>query len=318
MQPLSHGRKVLSVAAYAARAATDGYPAMVALGDEVPLFAGPKKCAKSGERTLTWLKQLRDNKVWRVFSPHSHPLPSYVSHPLVVLACLLAALSTATVRQAVNWASTYLFGVTCPFSKEQHLRGSPQPPSRYLDYVHSLQAHAAQQATAQAKATGGNAQGKASATAAATVTATGPLEAPTGSEGQGGADAGNPTAAAAATAAAAGAATEGAVSGSVRALLTDDFRTTVDEVVATHAATLLQMGCDGLAVGGAGMGETPYQLAVAVRSAREALRRAGRDGAQGAGAGAGAGSRKMPLVFVQEITSVQHVRRTPACPRMPP
>ena len=212
------------------------------------------------------------------------------------------------MRQAVNWASTYLFGVTCPFSKEQHLRGSPQPPSRYLDYVHSLQAHAAQQATAQAKATGGNAQGKASTTA----TATGPLEASTGAEGQGGADADNPAAAAAA--AAAGAATEGAMSGSGRALLTDDFRTTVDEVVATHAATLLQMGCDGLAVGGAGMGETPYQLAVAVRSAREALRRAGRDGGQGAGAG----SRKMPLVFVQEINSVQHVRRTPAPPRMPP
>jgi len=92
MQPLSHGRKVLSVAAYAARAATDGYPAMVALGDEVPLFAGPKKCAKSGERTLTWLKQLRDNKVWRVFSPPSRPLCPLRISPACgacVLACCL-------------------------------------------------------------------------------------------------------------------------------------------------------------------------------------------------------------------------------------
>ena len=46
---------------------------------------------------------------------------------------------------------------------------------------------------------------------------------------------------------------------------------TVDDTIVRQAMALLQLGCDGLVVGGAGMGETLHQLGVALRSAKQAL-----------------------------------------------
>ena len=45
----------------------------------------------------------------------------------------------------------------------------------------------------------------------------------------------------------------------------------VDQRIMTDAKDLLKLGCDGLVVGGAGMGETLHQLGVAIRSVKQAV-----------------------------------------------
>ena len=47
--------------------------------------------------------------------------------------------------------------------------------------------------------------------------------------------------------------------------------TDIDQRIMTDTKNLLQQGCDGLVVGGAGMGETLHQLGVAVRSVKKAV-----------------------------------------------
>ena len=60
----------------------------------------------------------------------------------------------------------------------------------------------------------------------------------------------------------------------------------------------------GLVVGGAGMGETPYQLAVAVRSAKRAVELA----EESASADGHGGGRRRGLIFVQELDTMREVR----------
>ena len=57
------GRKVVTVADYCSRIASDGFPVVIALADEVPLFSGSKASSKANARSLLWLKQLKASQI---------------------------------------------------------------------------------------------------------------------------------------------------------------------------------------------------------------------------------------------------------------
>ena len=206
------GRKVVSVDVYARRIAADKYPAVVALCDEVPLFVGAKKCGKSSERALTWAKQLRQHK-------------------------------------AVDWNSTYLFGVTCPFSRENHLLPHHvQPPSVYLDHVEKNNPLTQRSDKTSTTTTAGTSE-SVSSTITNMISSLSPTLSNNGQAQLQNSNNSSPSATA------------------IEAMKA----TSVDSTIVRQAMALLQLGCDGLVVGGAGMGETLYQLGVAIRSAKQAL-----------------------------------------------
>ena len=162
------GRKVLTVTDYSKRIKADEFPAAIALSDEIPLFAGLKRCGKARSKSLLWLEQLKNT--------------------------------------SVNWELTYIFGVTCAFSDDQHL----------------------------------------------SVASSNSAE--------------------------------------------------IDSGIMNNASKLLSLGCDGLVVGGAGMGESLHQLEVAVRSVKAAasataLQRIEENSSS---------SRKV-LVMVQEMNSIKEI-----------
>lgn len=82
------------------------HQAVIALADEIPLFSGQKKSLKASARSLTWLKQLKENKV-------------------------------------INWKNTYLFGVTSAFTSEQHLidNNNPETDSQIMNNARELLQH---------------------------------------------------------------------------------------------------------------------------------------------------------------------------------
>jgi coenzyme F420-reducing hydrogenase delta subunit len=137
----SGGRKVVTVANYTQRIIDDTHTAVIALADQIPLFAGVKRSLKASARSLSWLQELRKSK-------------------------------------EIDWNETFLFGVTGSFAHNQYS----------LTPVSSIPA-------------------------------------------------------------------------------TD---TTIDAHMVANAVELLQQGCDGLVVGGAGMGESLYQLGIALRSVKHA------------------------------------------------
>lgn len=163
------GRKVLTVTDYSKRIKADEFPAVIALSDEIPLFAGLKRCGKSRSKSLLWLEQLKNT--------------------------------------TVNWELTYLFGVTCAFSDDQHI----------------------------------------------------------------------------------------SVASSNSAEL--------DAGIMGNASKLLSLGCNGLVVGGAGMGESLHQLEVAVRSVKAA---ASAIELQRVEENSNSSSRKI-LVMVQEMNSIEEI-----------
>lgn len=137
----SGGRKVVTVANYTQRIIDDTHTAVIALADQIPLFAGVKRSLKASARSLSWLQELRKSK-------------------------------------EIDWNKTFLFGVTGSFAHNQYS----------LTPVSSI-----------------------------------------------------PTA-----------------------------NTTIDDHMVANAIELLQQGCNGLVVGGAGMGESLYQLGIALRSVKHA------------------------------------------------
>ena len=166
------GRKVLTVTDYSKRIKADEFPAVIALSDEIPLFAGLKRCGKARSKSMLWLEQLKNT--------------------------------------TVDWELTYLFGVTCAFSDDQHL----------------------------------------------------------------------------------------SVASSNSAEL--------DSGIMNNASKLLSLGCDGLVVGGAGMGESLHQLEVAVRSVKAAASATALQRMEENSSSSSSSSRKV-LVMVQEMNSIKEI-----------
>ena len=162
------GRKVLTVTDYSKRIKADEFPAVIALSDEIPLFAGLKRCGKARSKSLLWLEQLKNT--------------------------------------TVNWELTYLFGVTCAFSDDQHLS----------------------------------------------------VASPNSAE--------------------------------------------IDSGIMSNASKLLSLGCDGLVVGGAGMGESLHQLEVAVRSVKAAASATALQRIED-----NSSSCRKVLVMVQEMNSIKEI-----------
>ena len=136
------GRKVVTIGEYSKRISLDSFPAVIALADEIPLFAGFKAANKASARSIAWLKQLK-------------------------------------ASSALDWEKIYLFGVTGAFTYDQH-----SAPSKSIS--------------------------------------------------------------------------------------SSSPSTEIDQGILRDAKDLLRQGCNGLVVGGAGMGETLHQLGVAVRSVKQA------------------------------------------------
>ena len=164
------GRKVLTVADYSRRIKADNFPAVIALSDEIALFSGLKRSGKARSKSLLWLEQLKNT--------------------------------------TVNWEQTYLFGVTCAFSDDQHI----------------------------------------------SVASSSNVE--------------------------------------------------LDSGIMNDASRLLSLGCDGLVVGGAGMGESLYQLEVAVRSAKAAASATTLERIADSSSNS---SRRKVLVMVQEMNTIKEI-----------
>mmetsp|Transcript_139 Transcript_139/g.166 ORF Transcript_139/g.166 Transcript_139/m.166 type:complete len:517 (-) Transcript_139:194-1744(-) len=172
----SGGRKVVTVANYTQRIINDTHTAVIALADQIPLFAGAKRSLKASARSLSWLQDLRK--------------------------C-----------EDIDWNRTFLFGVTGSFAHNQY---SSDPVSSIL--------------------------------------------------------------------------------------ATD---TTIDAHMVANAVELLQQGCNGLVVGGAGMGESLYQLGIALRSVRHAADSAPCSAISNAEITT-VESRKV-LVMVQEMNTIREI-----------
>ena len=166
------GRKVLTVTDYSKRIKADKFPAVIALSDEVPLFAGLKRCGKARSKSLLWLEQLKNT--------------------------------------TVNLEQTYLFGVTCAFSDDQHL----------------------------------------------SVASSTSVE--------------------------------------------------LDSGIMTNASKLLSLGCDGLVVGGAGMGESLHQLEVAIRSVKAAASATTTERSADSSSSSSGSSRRV-LIMVQEMNTIKEI-----------
>jgi queuine/archaeosine tRNA-ribosyltransferase len=164
------GRKVLTVTDYSKRIKADKFPAVIALSDEIPLFAGLKRCGKARSKSLLWLEQLKNT--------------------------------------TINLEQTYLFGVTCAFSDDQHL----------------------------------------------SVASSTSVE--------------------------------------------------LDSGIMTNASKLLSLGCDGLVVGGAGMGESLHQLEVAIRSVKVAASAATTERSADSSS---SGSSRRVLIMVQEMNTIKEI-----------
>ena len=167
------GRKVLTVTDYSKRIKADKFPAVIALSDEIPLFAGLKRCGKARSKSLLWLEQLKN--------------------------------TTVILEQ------TYLFGVTCAFSDDQHL--------------------------------------------------------------------------------------------SVASSTSEEL----DSGIMTNASKLLSLGCDGLVVGGAGMGESLHQLEVAIRSVKAAASATTTERSADTNSSSGGSSSRRVLIMVQEMNTIKEI-----------
>jgi queuine/archaeosine tRNA-ribosyltransferase len=169
------GRKVLTVTDYSKRIKADKFPAVIALSEEIPLFAGLKRCGKARSKSLLWLEQLKNT--------------------------------------TVNLERTYLFGVTCAFSDDQHL----------------------------------------------SVASSTSVE--------------------------------------------------LDSGIMTNASKLLSLGCDGLVVGGAGMGESLHQLEVAIRSVKAAASATTTEiiADNNSSSSSSSGSSRRVLIMVQEMNTIKEI-----------
>lgn len=155
------GRKVVTVADYGSRIVSDGFPVVIALADEVPLFTGSKASSKANARSLLWLKQLK-------------------------------------LSQAINWDKIYLFGVVGTSNELFHASAKTESSPEF------------------------------------------------------------------------------------------------DQRIVLNAKDLLDNGCNGLVIGGAGLGETPNDLEKAIRSVKYATNEIGAD-------------KKKALVMVQEMDSIKEI-----------